>query len=73
MQYGEDGSKLAELKHEFKYDSSGNEKKYVGYEGFSEVDFEYQFDSDGYPIKEMIENSTGTYEKNFEYEDENLI
>ena len=102
MQYGENGSELAELKHEFKYnkvgnciciktlkdgeaynaanqncdsgnyisycdivyDSSGNKKTYVGYEGFSVVTFEYQFDSDGYPIKERIDSDIfGTYEK----------
>lgn len=40
-------------------DSSGNKQKYAGYEEFSETGFEYQFDRDGYPVKEMIDPGMG--------------
>lgn len=81
MQYGEDGSKLAELKHEFKYDKTGNcicikttkdgeEHNVVNYK-YDDVDHiisedaNYNCDAGG--------NYISYIRKNFEYEDENPI
>lgn len=55
------------------YDSNGNKNSDSGYEGSREVDFVYEFNDDGTPLKECVDKGwSDSYDKLFKYTDGRL-